>query len=104
MATLLITSQIINQFAESVFPYWLQKRHKKRMKKRVCSMKTDTDLSLVEQVNLEKEMGTYFVRFTTVKELKAFWDIVATDISQCNLTCFCLSDLSTYFQFHQFCL
>lgn len=53
-------------------------------------MKTDTDLSLVEQVNLEKEMGTYSVRFTTVKELKAFWDIVDTDISQCNLTCFCL--------------
>lgn len=72
LATLLITSQILNQFAESLLPYWLQKRHKKRMKKHICSLKTDTDLSLVEQVNLEKEMGTYFVRFTTVKELKSF--------------------------------
>lgn len=48
-------------------------------------MKTDTDLSLVEQVNLEKEMGTYFVRFAAVKELKVFWAIVDRDISQCNL-------------------
>ncbi|XP_065688886.1 anoctamin-10 isoform X1 [Patagioenas fasciata] len=69
LATLLITSQIINQFAESVFPYWLQKRHRKRMKKRVCSMKTDTDLSLVEQVNLEKEMGTYLGTFDDYLEL-----------------------------------
>ncbi|XP_065485865.1 anoctamin-10 isoform X2 [Caloenas nicobarica] len=69
LATLLITSQIINQFAESVFPYWLQKRHKKRMKKRMYAMKTDTDLSLVEQVNLEKEMGTYFGTFDDYLEL-----------------------------------
>uniref|UniRef100_A0A8D0EH05 Anoctamin n=1 Tax=Strix occidentalis caurina TaxID=311401 RepID=A0A8D0EH05_STROC len=61
LATLLITSQILNQFAESLLPYWLQKRHKKRMKKRMSSLKTDTDLTLVEQINLEKEMGTYFV-------------------------------------------
>ncbi|NXK17492.1 ANO10 protein, partial [Arenaria interpres] len=69
LATLLITSQILNQFAESLLPYWLQKRHKKRMKKRMCSLKTDTDLSLVEQVNLEKEMGTYVGTFDDYLEL-----------------------------------
>ncbi|NWT44056.1 ANO10 protein, partial [Chroicocephalus maculipennis] len=69
LATLLITSQILNQFAESLLPYWLQKRHKERMKKRMCSLKTDTDLSLVEQVNLEKEMGTYFGTFDDYLEL-----------------------------------
>lgn len=58
---MLITSQILNQFAESLLPYWLQKRHVKKMKKHTRSLKTDMDLSLVEQVNLEKEMGTYFV-------------------------------------------
>ncbi|XP_054016927.1 anoctamin-10 [Dryobates pubescens] len=69
LATLLITSQILNQFAESLLPYWLQKRHKKRMKKRMGSLKTDTDLSLVEQVNLEKEMGTYLGTFDDYLEL-----------------------------------
>lgn len=62
LATLLITSQILNQFAESLLPYWLQKRHMKKMKERMHSLKMDTDLSLVEQVNSEKEMGTYLVR------------------------------------------
>lgn len=61
LATLLITSQILNQFAESLLPYWLQKRYMKKMKERMHSLKMDTDLSLVEQVNSEKEMGTYFV-------------------------------------------
>ncbi|XP_025901334.1 anoctamin-10 isoform X2 [Nothoprocta perdicaria] len=69
LATLLITSQILNQFAEAFLPYWLQKRHKKRMKKKMYSQKTDTDLSLVEQVNLEKEMGTYFGTFDDYLEL-----------------------------------
>nr|XP_013806251.1 PREDICTED: anoctamin-10 isoform X3 [Apteryx mantelli mantelli] len=69
LATLLITSQILNQFAEAFLPYWLQKRHKKRMKKKMFSQKTDTDLSLVEQVSLEKEMGTYFGTFDDYLEL-----------------------------------
>ncbi|XP_021241997.1 anoctamin-10 isoform X2 [Numida meleagris] len=69
LATLLITSQILNQFAESLLPYWLQKRHVKRMKKQVHCLKTDTDLSLVEQINMEKEMGTYFGTFDDYLEL-----------------------------------
>nr|XP_025954493.1 anoctamin-10 isoform X2 [Dromaius novaehollandiae] len=69
LATLLITSQILNQFAEAFLPYWLQKRHKKRMKKKMYSQKTDTGLSLVEQVNLEKGMGTYFGTFDDYLEL-----------------------------------
>lgn len=69
----------------------------------MCSLKTDTDLSLVEQVNLEKEMGTYFVRFTTVKELKVFWAVVDRDISWCNLKYSWLFGLAAYFQVHQCC-
>ncbi|XP_037985990.1 anoctamin-10 isoform X2 [Motacilla alba alba] len=69
LATLLITSQILNQFAESLLPYWLQKRYNRRMKKRMCSKKTDTDLSLAEQVNMEKEMGTYLGTFDDYLEL-----------------------------------
>ncbi|XP_005152912.1 anoctamin-10 isoform X2 [Melopsittacus undulatus] len=69
LATLLITSQILNQLAESLLPYWLQKRYNKRMKKRLCSPKIDKDLSLAEQVNLEKEMGTYCGTFDDYLEL-----------------------------------
>ncbi|XP_071417267.1 anoctamin-10 isoform X2 [Pithys albifrons albifrons] len=69
LATLLITSQILNQFAESLLPYWLQKRHNKRMKKLMSSKKTDTNLSLAEQVNMEKEMGTYLGTFDDYLEL-----------------------------------
>nr|XP_021381562.1 anoctamin-10 isoform X1 [Lonchura striata domestica] len=69
LATLLITSQILNQFAESLLPYWLQKRYNRKMKKRMCSKKTDMDLSLAEQVNMEKEMGTYLGTFDDYLEL-----------------------------------
>uniref|UniRef100_A0A8D2PNR2 Anoctamin n=1 Tax=Zosterops lateralis melanops TaxID=1220523 RepID=A0A8D2PNR2_ZOSLA len=69
LATLLITSQILNQFAESLLPYWLQKRYNRRMKKRMCSKKTDMDLSLAEQINMEKEMGTYLGTFDDYLEL-----------------------------------
>uniref|UniRef100_A0A8C0HF95 Anoctamin n=1 Tax=Chelonoidis abingdonii TaxID=106734 RepID=A0A8C0HF95_CHEAB len=69
LATLLITSQILNQFVEALLPYWLQKRHNKKVKKRVYSIKVDTDLSLFEQVNLEKEMGTYLGTFDDYLEL-----------------------------------
>ncbi|XP_048694653.2 anoctamin-10 isoform X3 [Caretta caretta] len=69
LATLLITSQILNQFVEALLPYWLQKRHNTKVKKRVYSVKVDTDLSLFEQVNLEKEMGTYLGTFDDYLEL-----------------------------------
>ncbi|TRZ25800.1 hypothetical protein HGM15179_001386 [Zosterops borbonicus] len=69
LATLLITSQILNQFAESLLPYWLQKRYNRRMKKCMCSKKTDMDLSLAEQINMEKEMGTYLGTFDDYLEL-----------------------------------
>lgn len=61
LATLLITSQILNQCVEAILPYCLQKRRNKRVKKKVKSLGIDTDLSLFEQVNLEKEMDTYLV-------------------------------------------
>ncbi|NXU19985.1 ANO10 protein, partial [Pardalotus punctatus] len=69
LATLLITSQILNQFVESLLPYWLQKRYSRRMKKRMCSQKTDMNLSLADQVNMEKEMGTYLGTFDDYLEL-----------------------------------
>ncbi|XP_006030338.1 anoctamin-10 isoform X3 [Alligator sinensis] len=69
LATLLITSQILNQFAEALFPYWLQKRHNKKIKKRMCASKMDSDLSLFEQINMEKEMGTYLGTFDDYLEL-----------------------------------
>lgn len=61
LATLLITSQILNQCVEAILPYCLQKRRNKRVKKRVKALGIDTDLSLFEQVNQEKEMDTYLV-------------------------------------------
>lgn len=69
----------------------------------MCSKKTDTDLSLAEQVNMEKEMGTYLVRCTTVKELKLFWAVVDRGISQGKQEYFWLSGLAAYFLLHQLC-
>ncbi|XP_053122083.1 anoctamin-10 isoform X2 [Hemicordylus capensis] len=69
LATLLITSQILNQFVEAVLPYWLQKRRTKSVKKKVKALDIDTDLSLLEQVNLEKGMDTYLGTFDDYLEL-----------------------------------
>ncbi|XP_048367532.1 anoctamin-10 isoform X2 [Sphaerodactylus townsendi] len=69
LATLLITSQILNQCVEAILPYCLQKRRNKRVKKRMKSLEIDTDLSLFEQVNLEKEMDTYLGTFDDYLEL-----------------------------------
>ncbi|XP_077158820.1 anoctamin-10 isoform X2 [Paroedura picta] len=69
LATLLITSQILNQCVEAILPYCLQKRRNKRVKKRVKSLGIDTDLSVFEQVNLEKEMDTYLGTFDDYLEL-----------------------------------
>ncbi|XP_053570240.1 anoctamin-10 [Bombina bombina] len=69
LATLLITSQILNQFAETVLPYWLQKRHKKKVSKRVKSLNADSDSSLIEQIYLEIEMDTYVNTFDDYLEL-----------------------------------
>ncbi|XP_029445238.1 anoctamin-10 isoform X2 [Rhinatrema bivittatum] len=69
LATLLITSQILNQFVEALLPFWLQKRHNKKVKRSMKSLKVDCDLSLVEQVKLEKEMGTYLGTFDDYLEL-----------------------------------
>ncbi|XP_040289367.1 anoctamin-10 isoform X2 [Bufo bufo] len=69
LATLLITSQILNQFVESLLPYWMQKRHKTQIEKKVKSLKVDTDFTLLEQVHLEKEMDTYLGTFDDYLEL-----------------------------------
>ncbi|KAJ7322526.1 hypothetical protein JRQ81_018813 [Phrynocephalus forsythii] len=69
LATLLITSQVLNQFVEALLPYWLQKRRNKRVKKKVKALEKDADLSLYEQVNLEKGMDTYLGTFDDYLEL-----------------------------------
>ncbi|KAJ1101738.1 hypothetical protein NDU88_006803, partial [Pleurodeles waltl] len=69
LATLLITSQIINQFIEALLPYWLQKRRNKKVKKSVKAFNANADRSLVEQINIEKEMGSYLGTFDDYLEL-----------------------------------
>uniref|UniRef100_A0A3Q4MA82 Anoctamin n=1 Tax=Neolamprologus brichardi TaxID=32507 RepID=A0A3Q4MA82_NEOBR len=55
LATLLITSQILNQFMEAFLPYWLQRRRNKKMIRKVQKrrMYEEKELPLVEQVRLE---------------------------------------------------
>uniref|UniRef100_A0A6I8PJB3 Anoctamin n=1 Tax=Ornithorhynchus anatinus TaxID=9258 RepID=A0A6I8PJB3_ORNAN len=69
LATLLITSQILNQIVEAFLPYWLQKRYDRKVKKRVQSLKANVDITLFEQVISEKEMGTYLGTFDDYLEL-----------------------------------
>lgn len=63
LATLLITSQILNQFMEAFLPYWLQRRRNKKMLRKVQKRRTleDKELPLAEQVRLEADMSTYLV-------------------------------------------
>ncbi|XP_062848299.1 anoctamin-10 isoform X2 [Trichomycterus rosablanca] len=63
LATLLITSQILNQVMEAFLPYWLQRRRNKKVHKRVRRIMGDKELPLVEQVQLEAEMNTYLGTF-----------------------------------------
>ncbi|XP_049485059.1 anoctamin-10 isoform X4 [Panthera uncia] len=69
LATLLITSQILNQIMESLLPYWLQRKHHVQVKRKVQALKADIDATLCEQVVLEKEMGTYLGTFDDYLEL-----------------------------------
>ncbi|XP_072009630.1 anoctamin-10 isoform X1 [Engystomops pustulosus] len=69
LATLLITSQILNQFVEALLPYWMQKRQNKQIRNKVKSLKVDTEFSLLEQVHLEKEMDAYLGTFDDYLEL-----------------------------------
>ncbi|XP_052042875.1 anoctamin-10 isoform X4 [Apodemus sylvaticus] len=69
LATLLITSQILNQVVESLLPYWLQRKYCASVKRKVRALKSDVDTTLYEQVLLEKEMGTYLGTFDDYLEL-----------------------------------
>ncbi|XP_074540367.1 anoctamin-10 [Halichoeres trimaculatus] len=71
LATLLITSQILNQFMEAFLPYWLQRRRNKKMIRKVQKRQTleDKRLPLVEQVRLEADMSTYTGTFDDYLEL-----------------------------------
>ncbi|XP_007505303.2 anoctamin-10 isoform X1 [Monodelphis domestica] len=69
LATLLITSQILNQIVETLLPYWLQRKYGLRVKKKVQALKADVDVTLYEQIILEKDMGTYLGTFDDYLEL-----------------------------------
>uniref|UniRef100_G3X1X3 Anoctamin n=1 Tax=Sarcophilus harrisii TaxID=9305 RepID=G3X1X3_SARHA len=69
LATLLITSQILNQIVETLLPYWLQRKYGLRVKKKVQALKADVDVTLYEQIVLEKEKGTYLGTFDDYLEL-----------------------------------
>lgn len=64
LATLLITSQVLNQVVESLLPYWLQRKHCAQVRRKVRALTSDVDTALYEQVLLEKEMGTYLVSWS----------------------------------------
>ncbi|KAM4632897.1 anoctamin-10 [Polymixia lowei] len=65
LATLLITSQILNQFMEAFLPYWLQRRRNKKMIRKAQKRRTleDKELPLAEQVMLEADMSVYLGTF-----------------------------------------
>ncbi|XP_029958147.1 anoctamin-10-like isoform X1 [Salarias fasciatus] len=71
LATLLITSQILNQVMEAFLPYWLQRRRNKKMIRRVQKRRTlgEQELPLEEQVRLEADMSTYLGTFDDYLEL-----------------------------------
>ncbi|XP_034029795.1 anoctamin-10 isoform X2 [Thalassophryne amazonica] len=71
LATLLITSQILNQIMEAFLPYWLQRRRNKKMIRRVQKRITllDKELPLADQVRLEADMSTYLGTFDDYLEL-----------------------------------
>ncbi|XP_048385780.1 anoctamin-10 [Stegostoma tigrinum] len=69
LAALLITSQIINQFVESLFPYWLQKRRKKIIKQKLSISSEEKELPLTDQVKLEGKMDMFLGTFDDYLEL-----------------------------------
>ncbi|XP_040020148.2 anoctamin-10 isoform X1 [Gasterosteus aculeatus] len=71
LATLLITSQILNQLMEAFLPYWLQRRRNKKMVRKIHKGKTleDQELPLANQVRLEADMSTYLGTFDDYLEL-----------------------------------
>ncbi|CAJ1061386.1 anoctamin-10 [Xyrichtys novacula] len=71
LATLLITSQIMNQLMEAFLPYWFQRRHNNKMMRKLRKRKIleDKELPLVEQVRLEADMSTYVGTFDDYLEL-----------------------------------
>ncbi|XP_030605753.1 anoctamin-10 isoform X1 [Archocentrus centrarchus] len=71
LATLLITSQILNQFMEAFLPYWLQRRRNKKMIRKVQKRRIleGKELPLPEQVRLEADMSTYLGTFDDYLEL-----------------------------------
>uniref|UniRef100_A0A8C7WYV2 Anoctamin n=1 Tax=Oryzias sinensis TaxID=183150 RepID=A0A8C7WYV2_9TELE len=71
LATLLITSQVLNQLMEAFLPYWLQRRRNKKMIRKVLRRRAieEKELPLAEQVRLEADMNTYLGTFDDYLEL-----------------------------------
>ncbi|XP_067837810.1 anoctamin-10 isoform X2 [Heptranchias perlo] len=69
LAALLITSQILNQFVESLLPYWLQKRRNRKVKQKLRISSVKKELPLTDQIKLEGDMDTYLGTFDDYLEL-----------------------------------
>ncbi|XP_048849195.1 anoctamin-10 [Brienomyrus brachyistius] len=69
LATLLITSQILNQFLEAFLPFWLQKRRNKRVQRNEGQTALGCKLPFEKQVMLEADMSTYLGTFDDYLEL-----------------------------------
>ncbi|CAL8337851.1 anoctamin-10 isoform X1 [Gadus morhua] len=71
LATLLITSQILNQVMEAFLPYWLQRRRNKKMMRRARKRASPppAEMPLADQVRLEADMSTYLGTFDDYLEL-----------------------------------
>ncbi|KAL4629986.1 anoctamin-10 isoform X2 [Arapaima gigas] len=69
LATLLITSQILNQFVEAFLPFWLQKRRNKHLHRKSGLASVDQELPFNQQVMLEANMSTYLGTFDDYLEL-----------------------------------
>lgn len=72
LATLLITSQILNQIMEAFLPYWFQRRRNNKMHRRAQKHHMSLgarELPLAEQVKLEADMNAYLGTFDDYLEL-----------------------------------
>ncbi|XP_067888676.1 anoctamin-10 [Heterodontus francisci] len=69
LAALLITSQIINQFMESLLPYCLQKQRKRSIRQKLGLSNEGKEFPLTDQIKLEGTMDTYLGTFDDYLEL-----------------------------------
>ncbi|KAM9307665.1 anoctamin-10 [Gastrophryne carolinensis] len=69
LVCLLLVSQFFNQMFETCLPYWMQKRSKRQVVKKVQPLKSGAGYSLLEQIYVERDMATYLGTFDDYLEL-----------------------------------